>query len=223
MNRVSLRTRLVALAVLLVAFAVTAVGAATYVALHSYLYTRLDQQVTDLADNPGRAICVPPNGGPQTADRTPYSVLVTPDAQVAKIACRGYPMSRQLALPADDARRLASVTTETGPFTVHTPGGEYRAITIPATLVDQNGDLTAESPAGTVILALSSADARDTLNRLLSLEILIGAIAVVSTAVLGTVGVRLGSAAGSGDPDGADGRGGAGAGRQRAGEPGAGR
>ncbi len=38
MNRFSLRARLVALAVLLVAFAVTAVGAATYVALRNYLY-----------------------------------------------------------------------------------------------------------------------------------------------------------------------------------------
>ena len=69
MNRFSLRTRLVALAVLLVAFAVTAVGAATYVALHSYLYSRLDQQVADLARRPGPAVCAPPNGGPQAADR----------------------------------------------------------------------------------------------------------------------------------------------------------
>ena len=126
MNRVSLRTRLVALAVLLVAFAVTAVGAATYVALHSYLYTTAwTSRSTDLADNPGRAICSPAqrrSGRPPTG--LPTSVLVTPGrAGQHKIACRGYPISRQLALPADDARRLASVTTETGPFTVHTPGG----------------------------------------------------------------------------------------------------
>ena len=44
MNRFSLRARIVALAVALVAFAVTFVGVATYVALRSYLYDQLDRR-----------------------------------------------------------------------------------------------------------------------------------------------------------------------------------
>jgi two-component system OmpR family sensor kinase len=188
MNRFSLRTRLVAVAVLLVAFAVTAVGAATYVALHRYLYTRIDQQITDLTDDVRRSICLPPSGGGQAAERTPYAVVVTPNAQVVQISCDGdgYRLARPLALSAADARRFASTGGSTGPITIHTTdGGEYRAITLPASFTDSDD-------SGTLVLGLSAGDARDTLNRLLSLEILIGALAVVATAVLGTVGVRLG-------------------------------
>ena len=45
MNRLSLRTRLVAVAVMLVTFAVVATGIATYAALHRYLFDRMDAQV----------------------------------------------------------------------------------------------------------------------------------------------------------------------------------
>ena len=52
MNRFSLRTRLVALAVLLVAFAISMAGVATYVALHSYLKSQLDGQLQDVLSRP---------------------------------------------------------------------------------------------------------------------------------------------------------------------------
>ena len=194
MNRFSLRTRLVALAVVLVAFAVTAVGAATLVALHSYLYSRLDQQVAELADgDPTRTVCAPPNGGPQTADRATYSTFVTSDARVAQFLCTGYRLARPLGLTADQIRQMSAVTDETQPFTLHAKdGGTYRVVASPTTLPVGNNPATATPTDGTLLLGLSAADAQDTLSRLLTLELIIGAAAVIGTAVLGTIGVRLG-------------------------------
>jgi two-component system, OmpR family, sensor kinase len=190
MNRFSLRARIVALAVLLVAFAVAAVGAATYVALHSYLTTRLDQQVETVSQNTPRALCAPPNGtGQQTADRTVYAAFVqASDAQVGAVGCTGYRLAKSLAVSSSDARRLVGITGPTEPFTLHTAGGEYRVVAFPSSGQLADGSET----TGTAVVGLSTADIRDTLGRLVSLEVIIGAIALVATAVLGTVGVRFG-------------------------------
>ena len=194
MNRFSLRTRLVALAVLLVAFAVTAVGAATYVALHSYLYSRLDQQVADLASgDPTQNVCATTAGGPQSADRAVYSVFVTGNGQAAQFACRGYRLARPLGLPSGQIQQMSGLTAPIGPFTVHaTDGGVYRVAAIPDTLPVTSGPGSAVETAGTLVLGLSTGDAQATLSRLLALELVIGAAAVILTAVLGTIGVRLG-------------------------------
>ena len=194
MNRFSLRTRLVALAVVLVAFAVAAVGAATYVALYSYLYSRLDQQVAELADgDPTRTVCASPNGGPQAADRATYSTFVTSDAQVAQFLCTGYRLARPLGLTADQIRQMSAVTAVTQPFALHaTDGGTYRVVASPTALRVGSSPATATLTEGTLLLGLSAADAEATLSRLLLLELVIGAAAVVGTAVLGTIGVRLG-------------------------------
>jgi two-component system OmpR family sensor kinase len=193
MNRFSLRTRIVALAVLLVALAVAAVGAATYVALHSYLYTRLDQQVTDLADNPQRSVCAPANGGSQTADRAPYAIVVTPEARVGQVSCSSYRLARPLALSTGEIRQMSGLTESTAPFTLHTTdGGTYRVVAVPTTFDSDPDPQTVTVSNGTLVLGLSVEDASDTLNRLLFLEVLVGAIAVLGTAVLGTVGVRFG-------------------------------
>jgi two-component system OmpR family sensor kinase len=195
MNRFSLRTRLVALAVVLVAVAVAGVGVSTYVSLHSFLYTRLDQQVADLADSPMRSICAPSNGTrAQTADRTPYAVVITTQAQVGRISCPGYQLSQPLAISSGDITRLSALTTSSGPFTLHTTdGGIYRVVTVPTTFSSTQSDSAdATASPGTLVIGLSAGDAQDTLRRLLSLGVLIGALAVLATAVLGTVGVRLG-------------------------------
>jgi two-component system OmpR family sensor kinase len=193
MNRFSLRTRLVALAVLLVAFAVTAVGVTTYIALDRYLVTRLDQQVETVAQKPDRGVCAPPSGlGQQTADRTVYAAFIRgSDAQVSSVKCAaaGYPLAKSLAVSGSDAKRLAGLTDASEPFTLHTTGGgAFRAVAFPSTGLLADGTTT----QGVAVVGLSTADVRDTLGRLVSLEVIIGGIAVVATAVLGTVGVRLG-------------------------------
>jgi len=194
MNRLSLRTRLVALAVVLVAFAITAVGAATYVALHSYLYSRLDQQVADLASgDPTQNVCATTAGGPQSVDRAVYSVFVTGSGQAAQFACRGYRLARPLGLPSGQVQQMSVLAAPIGPFTVHaTDGGVYRVAAIPDTLPVTSGRGNAVETAGTLVLGLSTGDAQATLSRLLALELVIGAAAVILTAVLGTIGVRLG-------------------------------
>ncbi|HEY6745558.1 MAG TPA: HAMP domain-containing sensor histidine kinase [Mycobacteriales bacterium] len=188
MNRLSLRTRLVALAVLLVAFAVTAVAAATYVSLHRYLTTRLDQQIRTVDF---RALCAPPNGSVQpAADRTVYAAFVqASDAAVNNVGCgdNNYRLAKSLAVSGPDAQRLAGITAAREPFTLHTTGGEFRAIAFPTIGTLPDGTET----QGTAVLGLSTSDIRDTLGRLVFLEVIIGAIAVLSTAVLGTIGVRL--------------------------------
>ncbi|HEV7657301.1 MAG TPA: HAMP domain-containing sensor histidine kinase [Mycobacteriales bacterium] len=191
MNRYALRTRIVALAVLLVAFAVTAVGAATYVSLHRYAITRLDQQVQSVGQNASRAICAPPNGaGQQTADRTVYAAFIYgPDAQVVSVSCGdGYRLAKSLAVSGTDAKRFAGVKAASDPISLRTTDGrEYRVIAYPSTGLLPDGSTT----AGTAVLGLSTSDISDTLGRLVFLEVIIGAIAVLATAVLGTIGVRL--------------------------------
>jgi two-component system OmpR family sensor kinase len=200
MNRFSLRTRIVALAVILVAFAVAAVGAATYVALHRYLITRLDQQVETVSQDPRRAVCAPADGpGQSTADRTTYAAFVrASDAEVIRVSCRWYRLAKSLAVSTGDANRLAAASARSKPFTLHTTdGGEYRAVAIPSDFLQaQSGpaedDTVTTTPGGTLVVGLSTADVRDTLGRLVSLEVIIGALALVGTAVLGAAGVRFG-------------------------------
>jgi two-component system OmpR family sensor kinase len=197
MNRFSLRTRLVALAAVLVAFGIAAVGVATYVSLHRYLYSRIDNQLPMSSTAAGRLICAP--GPVPTADRTPYAAFVPQSGSDASpVACpgNGYRQAKQLQLTSDSARALAALSSATGPYTLHTTdGGRYRVVAFPRTTVSVLSSSDPDTPTatvGTLVVGLSAADAADTLGRLVGLEVLIGAIAVLGTAVLGVVGVRLG-------------------------------
>ena len=182
MNRFSLRTRLVALAVVLVALAVGATGAATYVALHTYLYSRLDSQVVGLAQNPDR-LCAPMSGPDGDAPGGgAYASVVGTDGAVAQVGCRGsYRLVQSLQLSTGQARMLVGLTDSTDPVTVRdTTGTALRMVAVP-------------QDDGTVLaVGYSSTDQDGTLSKLVALELLIGAIAVLGTAVLGAVGVRLG-------------------------------
>jgi two-component system, OmpR family, sensor kinase len=182
MNRLSLRTRLVAVAVALVAFAVTLVGVATYYSLRSYLYDQLDGQTTEAAQvvqrfvttyQPGR-----PNPGPNFG-RDPQAVVLA-DGNLIPVQFN-----------ADDRGLDLSVATSTEVVespdvcTVRAEGGaRYRAVALPVTQGAYAGSQ--------VIVGLPTGDVDATLGRLIGLSLLIGAAAVIGTAVLGTVGVRLG-------------------------------
>ena len=181
MNRLSLRTRLVAVAVALVAFAVTATGAATYVALRTYLYGRIDQQVSDLAVDPLHRICTPGNGpGEASPLQAPYATVIDHTGAQGTVVCPGFRLARTLALSPADASRLAAVAGETQPFGLRdTRGASYRAVAQPV-----QGDVLA--------IALPTSEADGTLGRLLGLELVVGAVALIGTGVLGAAGVRLG-------------------------------
>jgi two-component system, OmpR family, sensor kinase len=181
MNRFSLRARLVALAVVLVAFAVTAVGAATYVALRNYLYDQLDgrlqQTASDVQGYLIRQTAGLPTGAPPRVDREASAALVVNGtAQPASLG-----RSNDAGLPLTNA--TASIVVSAGkPVTVATTNGvAVRAI---AFAVSNSSDR--------VIVALPTDEVSRTLGRIIGMELVIGAAVVVATGIIGTIGVRLG-------------------------------
>jgi two-component system OmpR family sensor kinase len=177
-NRLSLRTRLVAVAVLLVAFAVTATGVATYLALHRYLSGQLDQQLREVLSSPELPVCARKVVGPGAPRRPFAAALIGPGGSVSQVDCGpSVRLAQPLELTGQDARRLAARPDE--PVTVHTATGTFRATTV---ATDQ----------GLAAVGVSTADLDGTLDRLVGLELIAGAVAVVGTAMLGTAGVRLG-------------------------------
>jgi two-component system OmpR family sensor kinase len=183
MNRFSLRTRLVALAAVLVAFAVALVAVATYVALHRFLYDQLDDQTAQSAPVVQRIINTydpnRPNPYPRFV-RDPQAAVLTTDSQVVIVK-----------FSQDDAGLDVSVgtcnhvITADGLTTItNTTGDRFRAVALPITDGVYSG--------GQVIVALPTVDVDNTLRRVLGLELIIGAAAVIGTAVLGAAGVRLG-------------------------------
>jgi two-component system OmpR family sensor kinase len=178
MNRFSLRTRIVALAVALVAFGVGATGAATYFALQHYLSGQLDNQLSEIVSRSTIPICASDVRGPRVdIGRSFAAALLSGDGSVEQFDCTGPRLVQTLGLDSDEGAEL--VRRPPDPLTVDTPAGRFRVT-------------TAYSNYGLVAIGVPTADLEATLNRLLSLEVLIGAIAIVGTAVLGTIGVRLG-------------------------------
>lgn len=182
MTRFSLRTRLVALAVVLVAFAIVLVGAATWFSLHRYLYRQLDAQTTDAAVAVQKFVNnydpLDRTSGPRFV-RDPQAVVLTADLRMAPV--RFSPDDTGLDVTVDtcddvvDAAGLTTIRTEAG--------DDVRAVALPVT----SGPFV----GGQVIVGLPTDGVDDTLSRLVAMELLIGSIAVVGMAVLGTAGVRL--------------------------------
>jgi two-component system OmpR family sensor kinase len=183
MNRFSLRTRIVALAVTLVAFAVALVGVATYIALHSYLSSQLEGQLQDVLSRPRLAVCSQDavGGGGQTypAGHSFAAALVdSTNGTVTQFSCAG---SVKLAgdLPLSNRQGATLAAAPRQYFSVSTSAGGYLAAAVP-------------SDRGLVAVGVSTRDVDGTLNRLVALELIIGGAAVVATGVLSAVGVRLG-------------------------------
>jgi two-component system, OmpR family, sensor kinase len=174
MNRISLRTRLVAVAVTLVAVAVVATGIATYAALSGFLHARLDDEVVDAAQR--RApLCLQEDdfGGGFGF----YAQPLTPTGLPAECTS-----GTQAGNPLDlDTAAIGQVLA--GPGQLHSiravDGAPYRAMLAPRR-------------EGLAVVALPTGPVDSTLSRLLGLELIVGGAAVVATGVLGAAGVRLG-------------------------------
>ena len=180
MNGLSLRTRLVAVAVALVAFAVVATGVATYAALHRYLYDRVDEQVLAITSAPVLRVCPQPGRG--VDDDGPAqgfdAVIINADGSLDAIPCSATRVAGSFEPVDADVDRLAAQPA--APITVRTPDGErLRAL---AVRTDQ----------GLVAVGVPLGETEGILSKLLGLEVIVGAIAVVGTGVLGAAGVRLG-------------------------------
>ena len=176
MQALSLRTRLVAVAVTLVAFGVAALGVGTYLALRGYLISQIDDRLAAIAAGPTLGLAEALLGGP---DQAPLpSVVIRSDGTLARLQTSYGDRLPMLRIDQDAARRLS---TASGPVTVRTSSGDtVRVLALPLPSV------------GVVVFGESTREVSSTLGKLLGLELIGGAVAVAGTAALGTVGVRVG-------------------------------
>ncbi|GAA3385835.1 sensor histidine kinase [Cryptosporangium minutisporangium] len=202
MTRWSLRTRLVAVVVAVTIFALTAGGAATWLALRAYLYNRMDDQVHSASRGYAMAMDktiakgIPSNStldfrddGPGPAMGHPGSAirvsLLQPDgspvfADITSTSAFGSTRSIQLSLSADDVAELVDVaeTTDDTRTLQTTDGQSMRAMAQPV------------SDDYILLTGLSTSETDASLNRLLFLELAVGGAAVLAAIGLGTYGVR---------------------------------
>ena len=178
MNRFSLRTRIVALAVVLVALAVGVTGVATYVSLRRYLAGQLDSQLSEIVNRPGLPICTGDVRGPRQDPASFAAALLSADGTVEQFNC-GTSTRLAQVLELDPGEGVMLAARPADPVTVRTPDGTFRVTTV-------------NTNYGLVAVGVSTDDVDGTLDRLFSLELLVGVIAVLAIGVLGTAGVRLG-------------------------------
>lgn len=183
----SLSNRLVIFVTALVLVVVSATGTATYVALQSFLYQRLDQQLATLASS--------------NADDVPASVRLCmvqgqQECQVGSTSPVHAPQQSWLAVLAPNRLLLIlpqdvkSLKLSTAQFEgiVNQPNQVH-------TWTTQDGAhlrLTARDSGGLIIVTgLSTSDVDRTLHRLIWLEVAIGALAVAAAFGVSTWGVHL--------------------------------
>jgi two-component system OmpR family sensor kinase len=183
----SLTARLVIGVVALVIVLVSAIGTATYFALRSSLYDRLDQQLQSTANENLNQLFM---GGPQIGPavhgpQDVYAVALTADGTPA------YPTSRSvegLYLSAADRKMLAD-RTSSDPITITTTDGQELRVTVRSAWAHPIGD-PIEQFRATAVVGLSTAEEQRTLSQLLVFELIIGLAAVVAAFVATTYGVR---------------------------------
>ena len=188
----SLRTRLVAVAVTLVAFAVLATGAATYLALRPYLYDRFNDNLLSNAQSLASLIRpIPrPLGGTQGWGFDGY---VSPDTLIAVLGTDsasaipftdtdGHAFNYLNLRPSDISRVLLS----DHPVNVTTTDGKTMRVTHAQTRSRSGTDQL------TLLVGMSTGDVSRTLGKLLGLEAIAAVIAVLGTAVLSAYGVQIG-------------------------------
>jgi two-component system OmpR family sensor kinase len=185
----SLTARLVTGVVLLVLFVVIGIGAGTYLWLKSFLYDRLDQQLSAAASISQIADVfnghVEQDPGLRAPQRV-YAVLLTADGRV--LSAPNTPTVDSLNLRASDRTRLAE-RSSTAPLTVRTSDGTKLRVTARAVAISPN---LGAGPTGQAVIGLSTYEVSKTLNQLLKLELLIGGVAVVLAFGITRYGVRFG-------------------------------
>ncbi|HEY1967081.1 MAG TPA: HAMP domain-containing sensor histidine kinase [Pseudonocardia sp.] len=176
----SLRARLIIGVLLLVALAIGTVSTITFVALRSFLIAKVDTQLTAAPPNLVERHCRRPVSlahPPPVPPRLLFlAELTAGGARTA--ACQSDVLSRPLALSDADIATLR------------------KALGRPVELTDQPMPMRAQarpSPVGGIqVVALSLDEVDQTLRQLLVLELVVGALALVSAGLLGAWGVRWG-------------------------------
>lgn len=163
----SLTSRLVLTTVLLVLAVSLLLGAATTLAMRSYLHDRLDEQVHQVVQ-------VRPGGGPGSEIGMLRAVLPDDGSPHVEVVRRqdGDGPFQQDEVPGDVGAELEQVPADGRPHSVALPGlGDYRVLALPAA-------------GGTVVVGLPEDQVSNTLARLVSLELL---FALIATAIGGGV------------------------------------
>lgn len=189
MRRWSLRRRLVVSSVTLVAVVCTVIGVVTALALHSYLYGQLDAQVRDVGMRAG-------GGGP---DHGPLGFLANPGLSPGTVGAAVGPYGEVTGaavsaehtagsgfqLPIDglspeQAAAFSDTPLDGVAHTVDIPGlGAYRV----ASVRTRDGR--------TVLVGLSTAGVRDTVNTLVLVEMCVTAAGLAAAGLAGTALIRI--------------------------------
>ena len=193
LDRLSLRTRLVAGMVLLVAVGLLVAGAAATSALRSYQLDRVDMQLAQAASSPILRTEVAEEGagdgrGRGTRGRLPgefYRAVLDEDGSIVADTDtdteRGRGRGDSPDVPSLSVTAARDLNLE--PFTVDSEDGndQWRVIDVPVQY--------AGAPA-TVLLGSDLGEVDDTVGRLIVLQLLIGAIVLAGITGLGLIVVR---------------------------------
>ena len=190
----SLRDRLLAGLVVLVALGLVAFGIANNAALRGFLYQRVDDQLRTgrgvamsvlFQGEPGPRFPGPRGGGPGQSQLPPgsYAAVVDPSGSVLRDHLFEFgdtPSTARPVLPQPLPRG-----TEDSPALLTVPGtgggGQYRLLV-----------QSAPGTGDTLVLAIPLSDVDSTLNRLLQLEALLGAIVLLLLSVFALWMIRVG-------------------------------
>jgi two-component system, OmpR family, sensor kinase len=181
-GRLTLRTRLSIIAVVLVAVGLLVAGLATRYALRSFLLDRVDQQFQPAVQPLARFFVrgdTDPGAVSQVSGVLPprsYAALVSSDGRILGAPLYFFPVgSAPAALP---------TIARTAPVGISTIGG-YRVDVIPGSATRGNG-----GPSARLVMATPLSDVNSTLHRLELLELLVGLAVVAGVAALAYAAVR---------------------------------
>ncbi|HET7247365.1 MAG TPA: HAMP domain-containing sensor histidine kinase [Streptosporangiaceae bacterium] len=192
--RRTLRGRLIAGLLALLAVACAAVGAVTYVSLHSYLLGQLDQQLVEASGRYQACLGNPPPGDsdrdshPGPPHGTPYQCAQQQQEQTFSAQVRqglltdNYVSYGTCTLSHADKAVLTAYPAAGQPFTSDLSSlGDYRLLAVH----------NESTPGVTYLTGLPMTQVNSTLRQVAEVEIMVFAAALVLTGVLGTGFVRL--------------------------------
>jgi two-component system OmpR family sensor kinase len=192
---VSLRTRLIIAVLALVTVAMATLSTATYLSLRLFLVSRVDTQLQTTPPDLVERFCGGnggngdgtgdhPPGGFHDPPRRPVPILLARlDPQGAPVggACEANGLSEPLALTPQDGTRLIAAPGRPTEIPAQGSGSTVRAVARPS-----------HDGGGFDVVAVAMDGVSATLHRLLLLELLIGALALLWTGAVGAWAVRWG-------------------------------
>ena len=187
-----LRVRLVAVSVLLVTAGLIAAGTIATTSLHGYLYARIDGQLHSAAGAQRRCSNLDsPNGdGPGRGGPISQYYVRCADSTGAELAVDNNPIpSEESSAPKLPTLTIAQVSSRTRPFTVAsvTGGVRWRVLEVPATFTNP---VSLVQTTGSIAIATRLDEVERTISRLITLELIVGAIVVVVLVLISYVVVR---------------------------------